>query len=284
MATSLPFIDPRISEETLNRVVTCGERFPFCQREFAADLANSDGTTTYFKRHMSFGNAAALMQFARGANVKSMHMGASSFADQTHRELVFDFDVTDMKDVCACDCAERRSACSQCWLYERLAMHTLQFVLVEDFGLEARDIEFYFSGNRGFHCYVTAEKIGSLRVATMSNDQRRVVAERFKYESQSQRLGIAQAQLLNVFDEFYTEHIYPVHKAKLGEECKPCGMSEKEIMALCWPKFDSRVTADIGHLLRMPFSLNPKSGRYVQRIPTEDVHLLDYVPAVFSVE
>lgn len=284
-STRQPVFPSHLSLDELDRVVTCNHAMPFSRREFAADMINLDNNTSFFKRHMNFDTVADLWRWTTSAQsttncrVQALHMGGCRVAGQLRREFVFDFDVTDMKERCACACAERRTACPLCWLYARVAMHCVASMLVDDFGVPPQSLEWYFSGNRGFHCYVTAASLGKFNLHTANNDQRRTLAERFVHVGEgAQRLTIAQKQLLPELRVFYTNHIYPAHCSALGDANAPERLTDRQILALCWPKLDTSVSANGEHLLRAPYSINPKSGHYVTRIPTESIALLDYVP------
>ncbi len=77
-------------------------------------------------------------------------------------ELVFDLDATDMK----LDCQlvhGTKWVCSNC--IEKVREETVKLIeqfLIPDFGFSEKEIEVNFSGNRGFHIHIGAERILSL--------------------------------------------------------------------------------------------------------------------------
>lgn len=78
------------------------------------------------------------------------------------RELVYDVDmdnyITARRHVC--DCGSEKTVCNRCLELAKEAVIFLIDTLVEDFGLEKRDMITLFSGRQGFHLWVpTADKL-----------------------------------------------------------------------------------------------------------------------------
>ncbi len=88
------------------------------------------------------------------------------------RELVFDVDMDDYKLVidrtkCECKSSESKSVCKVCWIVMKAGMRVLYNILNKDFGFN--HIYFFYSGRRGFHCWVTDHRAKMLsRVARQS--------------------------------------------------------------------------------------------------------------------
>ncbi|OHT07360.1 DNA primase small subunit [Tritrichomonas foetus] len=76
-----------------------------------------------------------------------------------HRELVFDIDSDDFKDIKCC--CEASSICEHCWHYMHCALDCLFMALKENFGFKY--ILPVFSGRRGVHIWVCDEKARELQ-------------------------------------------------------------------------------------------------------------------------
>jgi hypothetical protein len=123
-----------------------------------------------------------------------VHFGALQLYDERgqettcHQELVFDIDVTDFTQYCACgavcanggDCRSKAGgnacvacectsgqrhtrycqcdgaskACTTCWLHIEGAAELLHFLLVRQLGIAERNLLWVFSGKKGIHCLV----------------------------------------------------------------------------------------------------------------------------------
>ncbi len=93
----------------------------------------------------------------------------------SHRELVFDVDMSDYDGVIdrsKCDCKESNavSVCKKCWIVMKAAIQVLNNVLTKDFGF--RHVYFFYSGRRGFHCWVT-----DFRARCLSKDARSAIVD-----------------------------------------------------------------------------------------------------------
>ena len=76
-----------------------------------------------------------------------------------HRELVFDIDSDDFKDIkCCCSASE---ICPKCWHYMHCALDCLTTALKENFGF--KHVLPVFSGRRGVHIWVCDDKARELQ-------------------------------------------------------------------------------------------------------------------------
>ena len=74
------------------------------------------------------------------------------------RELVFDIDADDFKEIKHC-CGDSE-ICEHCWLYMECALNILDIVLRENFGFH--NILYVFSGRRGVHLWICDKKAREL--------------------------------------------------------------------------------------------------------------------------
>lgn len=78
------------------------------------------------------------------------------------RELVFDIDSDDFKDIkCCCGNSE---ICEKCWTFMACSLQCLTDILKKNFGFQ--DILMVFSGRRGAHIWVCDKKARELNIAT----------------------------------------------------------------------------------------------------------------------
>lgn len=86
-----------------------------------------------------------------------MHQSDANFARliQTHKELVFDLDITDYTRFCPCHPA--KSLCPGCCPYITGSYMILKFILHKLLGFSERNLLWVFSGGKGIHCFVNAQ-------------------------------------------------------------------------------------------------------------------------------
>lgn len=75
------------------------------------------------------------------------------------RELVFDVDLSEYKDVRYC-CRDEKRCCKKCWPLAVVAMKFVEKYVRESFSMQ--QLVWFFSGRRGLHCWVMDEKAGNL--------------------------------------------------------------------------------------------------------------------------
>lgn len=146
----------------------------FTHREFAFTLPGD----TYI-RYNSFTTADDLKRQVCKLNPSRFEIGAIYNAKPrdkktlragalipTHRELVFDIDMTDYDAIRTC--CSGKGICRRCWGFIAAAVKVLDPALRDHFGF--RHLLWVYSGRRGIHCWVSDDDAMAL-----TDDQRRAV-------------------------------------------------------------------------------------------------------------
>lgn len=183
----------------------------------------------------------------------TIHLGP--FVDgKKQKELVFDIDLNDYRNVRTC-CGDSKKACEKCWKYAQFGILVLDRFL-RNYGFE--NILFFFSGMKGFHCWVLDEKAKKLsnkarealvKDLQLDNLQFNIIGKKRKYVSDIVKNGfdykkvIIEQNLKNEFDN----------------ACNKFGL-ELAICYFFWPKIDKEVTTNITHAIKIPYIKHPITG------------------------
>ncbi len=165
-------------------------------------------------------------------------------------------------------------------------------VLIEDFGFDKSDIKVYFSGHRGFHLHVHLDD----RLAQMGSEERREIidyiigiglsVEALKLVNERRGRSRRLALIPRINDYGWRRRISKsllkadieenIRKYVIGEENpSPTTIMDKiqdimsEIIESSKVFVDEKVTIDTKRLIRVPFSLNGKTGLIVKEIPLD---------------
>nr|XP_025044496.1 DNA primase small subunit [Pelodiscus sinensis] len=215
----------------------------------------------------------------RPSQRNTVHMGAFQAQE---KELVFDIDMTDYDDVRRC--CSSAEICSKCWTLMTIAIRIIDRALVEDFGVKHR--LWVYSGRRGVHCWVCDDSIrkwsSALRSAAVeyltlvkggSESVKKVnLADSIHPFISSQRSvclpcgSPVRESLLREFpkkrDSVQRWELLKTKMDKHRASSKKACHTEWEIMLqYCFPRLDINVSRGVGHLLKSPFSVHPKTGR-----------------------
>ena len=235
------------------------------------------------------------------------------------RELVFDIDLSEYKDVRYC-CGDKKQCCTKCWTLAVIAVKFLEKFLREKFLF--KKLVWLFSGRRGVHCWVMDEEAGcltrELREAIVSyfDEQRKTFAkcrnsemhaltmialecdalyqkfivdqelfsnkERFRKLVQGMDLPpfIVSDWLMSAATK-YDEFISLLSKHRRDENERQQMSRRKfiadELMMQCiFPKLDVKVSTQLDHCLKLPFSVHPNTGMIC--LPMTPRELEDFDP------
>ncbi len=207
-------------------------------------------------RRTGFEDAAAFRRAVLDACPAAIHLGARGGA--RGRELVFDLDLTDYADVRRC-CGGAKKACTLCWKYARFGMLALRGAL-SDYGFRA--VFFFFSGRRGFHCWVFDRTAAALTLAARKAilDDLKLDVQRGPCAPRARRSAVDE--LVRATDASFFERAVREDQglgAEFDREQARIGR-EGAILRFFWPRLDEAVTCVRDHNVKTPFSPHPETG------------------------
>jgi DNA primase small subunit len=172
------------------------------------------------------------------------------------RELVFDLDLPDYGSEIRTCCGSERPACDKCWQLAQFSIRVLNYVLSEILGYSK--FCFFYSGMKGFHCWVFDEECKNLDSNTRSG-----ILEFFSIKNITSTNPI--------MDYIWKNFALPYYKKVLLEDLKLGDLlnkkklefnSERAAILYClWPRWDGGVTSQIKHTAKSPFCLHSVSGK-----------------------
>ena len=187
-------------------------------------------------------------------------------------QLVFDVDLNAYAPFRFCGCGKESRVCPTCWgIYARGSMIIINHFCRDVMGYQ--DLQFVFSGRRGFHCWVLDREADSLCL-----DVRRAITRSWFPEGGKDGWDPR--------DEFVRDMIDRVG-IPMFESCKEsaelCSVIARErrlpseqgqphitLCRMIWPRLDPKVTGYLEHGVRCPFSLNITTGRCARPLSGPD--------------
>lgn len=177
------------------------------------------------------------------------------------RELIFDIDLNDYGELRAC-CKSEKRACKKCWKYAQFSIRILDRFLR---GYGFNKIFFFYSGMKGFHCWVFDESACNLsRMAreTLLNDLKIEEITLNPPKTIQQKRSYVSDVLSEKSIEYYINILTKEQKElkdQFLQKQNEWGL-ESAILYFIWPRIDSKVTIELNHMLKSPFARNPKTG------------------------
>jgi DNA primase small subunit len=269
-------------------------------------------------RHMSFVNSGELYAYILKSPPSDIYCSSSFYRNPSEdmdkkewygSELIFDIDGKDLYLDCAKEhnyincqscgiinkgilksCSNCNSPklsvidipCKNCIFFLKEEVKKLKKFLIEDFGIDAKTIYIYFSGNNGFHVHVTDDSYYYLASNERSEITGYLMGKGFKLETigikfDKQKGTAAILKSKRLLDIGWRGRILRFLKINLSS-IKDNDILKKNIEKLekSWNlsfqqivskavedisvKLDPVVTMDIHRIFRLPGSLNSKSG------------------------
>lgn len=234
----------------------------------------------YWKRAMSFKTVEQFKQSVMQNLPHVIHFGAiydrvpsDPLRVAVKKELVFDIDLNDYhltKDevgrpgkfnVRMC-CGSEKKACSKCWILIRFAARFLNLMLTKMLGFDQKDIRFVFSGRRGMHCLVFDDAARELK-----EKQRQDLLNFFSLESTKHLeypiiKELYETIALPLLKTFLSQHPDSLKNAfyNFVDENKRKRVPYPDAtptLAILWPRFDQKMTTQLVHPFKSPYSLHP---------------------------
>jgi DNA primase small subunit len=191
----------------------------------------------------------------------------------------------------------------------------LHSALIEELGIEEKDIAVYFSGHMGFHVYVTSKAIGELgpdarreitsylslegamdsyspgKSANLRTIRAGGIGRRLQEEildvvnNASQHGDILEDDGVSLLKDNKQRILLALNKGKIEDIVVLLGIKRaRKLLRRAWQRaaivVDPSVTMDIHRVFRMPGTLNSKSGLPKQRVPLDkiDANVLSLIP------
>ena len=225
-------------------------------------------------------------------NILSIHIGAiysnrkdneDWFNFPTEKELIFDIDLKDLKDAhdksfsfrYGC-CKSEKTCCLKCWEYAKKMIVILYKILCEIFLF--KDIKFFYSGSKGFHCWVFDKKIRKWNDAKRNSILNYLNSDHGKIIDQN--ISLFTDLYKNLILQNCNEILFETNKLndhlliKLNEENWTI---EKALFYYFWPRLDVPVTNGSRHLMKCPFTLHATTKNFVEELTVEN----NFTPSVF---
>ncbi len=183
----------------------------------------------------------------------------------------FKFDI-DLSDAIFRICESihgKKSMCQICMPILHVWILVLNAMLLRILGVEQHQILWVFSGGRGAHCWIKGAQW-----TTLSQSSRTTFVNLLNCPYQSSILTDHRVIFDEIMSPAFRDDIQFKHHvvSKLNKHMT----MEEAIIAYCFPRLDVKVTSDIGHLLKLPFSVHPRTSKICIPIDIDNMHLFNY--------
>ncbi|MHA2295127.1 MAG: DNA primase catalytic subunit PriS [Candidatus Hodarchaeales archaeon] len=283
----------------------------FSHREFA--FVDHRG---YFHRNLSFVNVDDMVDFLVTRAPEDFFVGAVYALPPSkdflvtrdnwlYRELVFDLDLDLYDPVRRCGCRGAGQFCIHCWELIVTAATFIHDSLIIDFGIDERDIHWFFSGRRGLHAWINDPEFTQLDSTTRSaivsylsmiNDdvvdplpwsplfRQRIhdlVIDSFIIDAGQVELLECGLRPVEVKKILQLRHSPSTTIERLLELTFPKGLYltnervKNNILKLRSPRFDRKVTTDITRLLRVPGTIHSRTNKISKSVRFDKLSSFD---------
>lgn len=236
----------------------------------------------FWKRSMSFKSVDQFKQSVMENLPQVIHFGAiydrvpsDPLRVVVKKELIFDIDLNDYHltkeavgrpgefNVRMC-CGSEKKACSKCWTLIRFGARFLYLMLTKMLGFDPNDLRFVFSGRRGMHCIVfddRAREFTEKQRQDLLNFFSRESAKHLEYPIVNELYETVALPLLKTFLSMHPESLKTSFYEHIEENKRrriPYPEATPTLM-LFWPRFDQKMTTQLVHPFKGPYSLHPET-------------------------
>lgn len=223
-------------------------------------------------RHLSFQSIASLREYLTRHTPRQAYYSAAIYRDPAAErmedkgwlgsELMFDIDVDHIKgcDNIVINVEESNFLniiTDKCIDLGKDHLLRLIDVLTQDFGFSRSEILVYFTGNRGFHVVVEAEKEDWLR---LNSKERRELVDYIRGIGLDLNRFFKQSKRIKPISPLPTDGGWRGRIARNGIELEDILRNPEAVIERVYVEIDEQVTQDLSRLVRIPGSINGKSG------------------------
>jgi len=223
-------------------------------------------------RHLSFQSIASLREYLTRYTPRQAYYSAAIYRDPAAErmedkgwlgsELMFDIDVDHIKGcdniVIETDDGKNLNVITdKCIDLGKKHLLRLIDILTQDFGFSRSEILVYFTGNRGFHVIVETEKESWLR---LNSKERREIVDYVKGIGLDLNKLFTQSKRIKLVPPLVTDGGWRGRIARAGVELETVLRDPRTVIEQVYVEIDEQVTQDLSRLVRIPGSVNGKSG------------------------
>lgn len=199
-----------------------------------------------------FDDGASFQKYIKNKVPACIHI--SSIADpstkEERRELVIDVDKTDYPFLNCCGKDDK--LCSKCFSVIKLALLISKYYF--KYVLAYTNVRFFFSGKKGFHCWIFDKEVTSLS----SEQHRKICGPLLKYDEKT----------MNYFIN-YIKSLYVIRSTLEELKKKFVVPSDTSPLEYFWIRIDELASFSVSHSVKCPWAIH-KSSR-IQSFEINDV-------------
>jgi len=245
-------------------------------REFAFQPFKSKS----YVRHLSFQSIASLREYLTKQTPRQAYYSAALYRDPAAErmedkgwlgsELMFDIDVDHIKgcDDVVIEISGRtlRIITEKCIDLGKDHLLRLLDILAQDFGFSRNEILTYFTGNRGFHVVVETEDEAWLQ---LNSKERRELIDYIKGIGLELNKLLVQIKRIKPAPPLPSDGGWRGRIARSGLGWEDALRDPARVIEHTYVEIDEQVTQDLSRLIRIPGSINGKSGLVSKTLNTE---------------
>jgi len=234
-------------------------------REFGISTERNE----FFNRNLYFSNVQKFKNFILSSkNISSIHIGPISPMDkEAHKriplvkEFILDIDITDYTDNKLGNlknCCGKDTVCEKCWIIMKLSILIIDLIYSKILGI--KEYSFFFSGRRGFHCWIFEKKYRQVGKDIMQNIIKLLSLENFQKTSPVYTLLMKNPEIIKTLNEM----------KKCDFLIDTDSLSDLELLNIYRPRIDTKPLFELNHLIKSPFTLHSKTKKMCVELNREN--------------